>query len=236
MMTEAHALAITGHRPAARLAYLDAIRGVLACCVLADHAAQLAFHTMALEAIGQPAVLAFFTMSGLVLARSYDHRFGPFLLRRLVRLAPVYVVCWLGACLLNGVDTPWALNHTTWSLHVEAAAMLIFPIFVWAGEGIWRAFFLALAFIGAAALIHPYWVYGAFFAIGSAMRGIPRLAWDGGRLAQWLGRISYSLYLCHWPLLVTFGPWLGVPICFAVAWVIWLTVEQPSITASRRVA
>jgi peptidoglycan/LPS O-acetylase OafA/YrhL len=53
----------------------------------------------------------------------------------------------------------------------------------------------------------------------------------------WLGRLSYSLYLWHWPVIVLFkwtvglsGPWLSsmaVVLSFALAWVSWRFVERP---------
>lgn len=51
---------------------------------------------------------------------------------------------------------------------------------------------------------------------------------------QSLGAVSYSLYLTHWIVLQTLGPWglLAVP---PVAWAVWRWVEVPSIRWSRRV-
>ncbi|MCO6051226.1 acyltransferase [Mesorhizobium sp. RP14(2022)] len=57
-------------------------------------------------------------------------------------------------------------------------------------------------------------------------------------LSVWIGKISYSFYLVHWPLLifaayVTFeplGPWdraLLFALCFPLAWASWRFVEQP---------
>ena len=81
------------------------------------------------------------------------------------------------------------------------------------------------------------------FAVGvCATRA--RIAWPERVPAWslWLGRVSYSLYLSHWLVLVTcvlvfgpvWGPILTVPLAFPAAWVLWACVEQPSIGWSRR--
>jgi peptidoglycan/LPS O-acetylase OafA/YrhL len=66
------------------------------------------------------------------------------------------------------------------------------------------------------------------------------------RQSQWLGRVSFSLYLVHVPLLVTAAfllrdsRWplvalLGIPASLAVAWVFQRFVEAPAHRLSRRV-
>lgn len=78
------------------------------------------------------------------------------------------------------------------------------------------------------------------------------LAWLASRLPQFLGSISYSLYLIHNPITgATFragylatGHTLGseclwwpisVLSCIAVAFVLWQTVERPSMALARRI-
>lgn len=59
------------------------------------------------------------------------------------------------------------------------------------------------------------------------------LSWNSVR---WIGLISYSLYLWHWPVLVIsrlegFGgrksALIAVVICFVISWMSWRLVEQP---------
>lgn len=57
-------------------------------------------------------------------------------------------------------------------------------------------------------------------------------------VVRWLGRISFSLYLTHEPIVVTLGillpnsPWLvpviAIPIALVVAWIFFYTVERPA--------
>lgn len=65
-------------------------------------------------------------------------------------------------------------------------------------------------------------------------------------VAQWLGKVSFSLYLVHVPLLVTLafalgdGSWwlvgvVGVPCSLLLAWAFYLGVERPAQRLARRV-
>ena len=61
-------------------------------------------------------------------------------------------------------------------------------------------------------------------------------------IPQWLGRISYSLYLSHALVLKVFvhafGAWggvLAIPAALCIGWLIWWGVERPSIKLSRKV-
>ncbi|MBT2585625.1 acyltransferase [Arthrobacter sp. ISL-95] len=66
------------------------------------------------------------------------------------------------------------------------------------------------------------------------------------RLAQWLGLVSFSLYLTHEPIVIAlaffFGPggsWLvaltAIPTSLAVGWLFFLAVERPSHRLAQRV-
>ncbi len=66
------------------------------------------------------------------------------------------------------------------------------------------------------------------------------------RAPQWLGRVSFSLYLVHLPILATLAfllgddQWwlvalIGIPLSLATAWGFFLVVEAPSHRLSRRV-
>jgi peptidoglycan/LPS O-acetylase OafA/YrhL len=57
-------------------------------------------------------------------------------------------------------------------------------------------------------------------------------------VVRWLGRISFSLYLTHEPIVVSLGilmpgtPWLvpviGIPIALVVAWLFFIVIEKPT--------
>ncbi len=96
-----------------------------------------------------------------------------------------------------------------------------------------NALLWGLAGVGAAGLI--------LAALGS-----PRLAKALSRpIPQWLGRISFSLYLVHvpviaslafllgdarWPLVVG----LGVPLCLAIGWLFFRVAERPAHRLAKR--
>ena len=44
---------------------------------------------------------------------------------------------------------------------------------------------------------------------------------------RYTGRISYGIYLWHWPLLVWLGPWIGLPLSVVCASLSYRYVEQP---------
>lgn len=86
---------------------------------------------------------------------------------------------------------------------------------------------------------------------GRALEGLRRLL--GHALLQWLGRISYPLYLVHWPLIVFslaallhYKPglsydeaalWLllaGVPLILGAAWLLHLWIEAPCMRLGKR--
>ncbi|MDG1579400.1 acyltransferase family protein [Pseudomonas sp. GOM6] len=66
----------------------------------------------------------------------------------------------------------------------------------------------------------------------------PHSRWTGNRLAQWLGRCSYSVYLWHWPLAVVLrylelsgqaaAILVGLALSLALGWASYRLVEQPS--------
>lgn len=85
--------------------------------------------------------------------------------------------------------------------------------------------------------------FGAFFIVGAALAD-RKLAsrWLESAPAQWLGRVSYSLYLSHtlviWGLRIVAPScwgWLAIPASFAVAEILARLVEAPSIALSRLV-
>jgi len=214
-----------------------------------------------MEPVGNACVLAFFAMSGLVLTRGWDGRFGTFLARRVIRLWPVYAMCMIiGAAILWTVPTPsvfaWYLGYNintihdalrpdppAWSLCIEAWMMPVMPVVAWFGRGSPLRGVLIIPAIAGFAITDWHFSWAGCFMVGAWLSPFsPRVAVLEARLPQWLGKVSYSLYMSHWPTLcgfmALFGPWGLLPGLVAVpcvAWVVWRWVERPSIELSRRV-
>jgi peptidoglycan/LPS O-acetylase OafA/YrhL len=231
-----------------RLPALDGLRGTLACVVFLHHAFE---HNLLLHYLSQAAVAAFFVISGNVLTRSWDGRFGKFLVRRFLRLWPLFVLCLGAGFLLSrqpvvwtqffwfpliGPNDPVQIDPPAWSLCIEAWAMLAMPLFVWAGTGsIIRAELAVFACV-LGVLVDPRIFFGVFFILGAwTARFDIRLAALEWSLPQWLGRISYSFYLSHWLVLhyVPGGLPVTGPLSFLIGWLLCETVEKWSIRASR---
>jgi len=84
--------------------------------------------------------------------------------------------------------------------------------------------------------------YGTFFIIGSHLANRTTSSdFLNSAPVQWLGHISYSLYLSHEVMIGVLkhhfpGYWmyLVVPVCLGLASALCLVVERPSIYLSRR--
>jgi peptidoglycan/LPS O-acetylase OafA/YrhL len=236
---------------------IDGLRGLLAMVVVAWHVcAPFGLAWMLVPA--DVAVGLFFVMSGYVLTRGWDGRIGVFLIRRFVRLWPVYALClgagyaiagrhpvwsqWLWYPLIGANDRA-AIDPPIWSLFLEAWTMPLMPVIVWAGSaGLTRAAAAIVALALTGVIVHEAFV-PALFVCGAFLARIDLSnRFLESTLAQGLGRISYSLYLSHALVLIlavrAFGPWGGVaatPAAVVVGWLVWRTIERPSITASRAV-
>lgn len=241
---------------------LDGLRGVLALVVVLWHATS----PMGVLWFAYPAKLAvfgFFVISGLVLTRSWEKRPRVFLSSRILRLWPTYVICLAVGYLIAGRSADWRqfcffplmtpdaeprIDPPVWSLIVEAWAMPLMPLIVYAGTGpLWRAW---IAFVAAClaytttsdAAWQQLWLALAYFVAGAYLsRYTPKLAWLETAPAQWLGKISYSLYLSHWLVFAlaraALGPIGGLvvlPLSLPVGWLLWAAIERPSVSASRR--
>jgi peptidoglycan/LPS O-acetylase OafA/YrhL len=118
--------------------------------------------------------------------------------------------------------------------------MLFMPLFLWAGASC-----VASSLYGGfhrrggdrlyEALLRTFFVAGAYFSHWEF-----RSPFLESYLPQWLGRISYSLYLTHWLVfelaqrtLGIWGPVALMPLTFFVGWLVWRFVERPSIRYSR---
>ena len=248
----------------ARLPALDGLRGVLASVVVADHS----LTELGSPALGMAAnisVAIFFLMSGLVLTRGWSGDFPVFLARRFIRLWPVFAVC-LGAGALLAWHRPPVLEFfwipfprydanllcpPMWSLFIEAWAALAMPAIVWSARGgAVRTLGCMAACVVTAVVWHPanlplraFLSYLVCFVAGAGLsRADFRSPVLEHWLPQWLGRISYSLYLTHWLVLRAMTAALGVPgtvlgavLSFGVGWGVWLCVERPGIRLSHRV-
>jgi peptidoglycan/LPS O-acetylase OafA/YrhL len=238
-----------------RIAAIDGLRGLLAVVVLAWHVCS-PFGFAWMLVCANVAVGLFFVLSGYVLTRGWNHRFGVFLVRRFVRLWPVYGLCLGAGYLIAGVHPVWteffwypligpddkpAIDPPIWSLFLEAWAMPFMPLVAWAGSSSLIRAALCIVALALASLAVPQigflglFVAGAYLARNDLRNRILESA-----IPQWLGQVSYSLYLSHALTLGLavrmFGPVGGVaavPAAFAVAWLIWWGVERPSIWASR---
>jgi peptidoglycan/LPS O-acetylase OafA/YrhL len=231
---------------------LDGVRGIAALIVFIDHLLMLCGIHSFFHAAGV-AVWVFFALSGCVLMYAWDGRYIAFLVRRFVRLWPMYAIC-LGASYgmagthpawseffwwpLHSVRDPIAVNPPTWSLGIEAWAMLFMPVFVWCRSSVIR---VSLGIMACVLATHVDWhfCFGIFFILGAWLarfefRCAP-LVWA---IPQWLGKISYPFYLSHWAILnYVPGPLIvRTLLCFIVAQALTVTLERWSITASRKLS
>jgi peptidoglycan/LPS O-acetylase OafA/YrhL len=231
---------------------LDGLRGCLAVFVLVNHVLQARGITALFLPAGV-AVWIFFGLSAHVLTRSWDGNYLQFLVRRFVRLWPM---CALGLCMgslllgiapslqelfwlhLSNPNTAPLADPPAWSLTVEAWAMVAMPVIVWVGRAsfVW----LVAAFLGAfiLAMGNSYAVFAWFFLIGAWLsRYDPRVGFLEMRIPQWLGRISYPLYLIHVPIIwyMHLPLAVSIPMAFAAAEILARTVEAWSIRASRAI-
>ncbi len=238
----------------ARVASVDGLRGLLATLVMLAHYPYSPLFD-ALYIPSRLAVLAFFVMSGYVLTRAWDGRFDAFLIGRFLRLWPLFAACLLVGGLLRHELPQWTyffwypfvddrsrfeFDPPMWSLFVEAWAMLAMPAIVWGGRSPLR-----VALAGAAVLVAAWcersFTYGIFFLLGSFLStrtfDVPLL---NTKLPQWLGKVSYSLYLTHcivmgvcdyqWPAL---APYIQIPLSLLVAYLACVLIELPSIALAR---
>jgi peptidoglycan/LPS O-acetylase OafA/YrhL len=237
----------------ARNASIDGLRGLLASYVFLAHYGGYWGHPLPGSEL---AVDAFFIMSAYVLTPGWRGDYAQFMLRRLLRLWPVYAFALVVAALLFGRSLEWTdfafypltvsravgyLDSPVWSLRVEMWAMVVFPLFVWGGKRPERALAVAILFLVANRFFDRVG-FGALFVLGSYLVryrfNFAPLNWA---IPQWLGKISYSLYLTHWIVLdgcatffPRFGGFLAVPLALVVGYLVWAGIERHSIELSRK--
>lgn len=236
---------------------LDGLRGLLALLVFAWHFSERLGST-ALFLPSQAAVCGFFILSGYVLTRSWDGRFGIFLARRFIRLWPVYALTLAAGYFIASVEPVWTqfvwypvlsanakpeINVPIWSLRIEAWAMLFMPFFVWAGSGTGKRALGAALATYAAGMFYLKLDFGLLFILGAYLS-----RWDFRNRflesagPQWLGKVSYSLYLTHWMVFAVAarhygeaGIFAAPPAALLIGWLVWRFVETPSILLSREI-
>ena len=240
---------------AERVASVDGLRGILAALVLATHLASALGETRA-SPLALACVLGFFVISGYVLTRGWRGRYAGFLVRRFVRLWPLYALCVAAGGWLTQNPAPPGVfvwfpflpferqppqDPVVWSLYIEVWTMPFMPLIVALARRPLVAGAAAAALLLSARVGGDVY-FGAFFLIGAALaqRRLTSRILESAP-AQWLGRVSYSLYLSHvltiWALQIAtpaYWAWLAVPVSFAVAEILARLVEAPSIALSRR--
>jgi peptidoglycan/LPS O-acetylase OafA/YrhL len=239
---------------ASRVESIDGLRGVLAASVAIAHFANAYGHP-ALIPLAKCAVMLFFVISGYVLTRAWNGNFGSFLVKRYVRLWPVYAASLAAGAYFSGSHPAWtvyfwfpylgigdtvAADPVVWSLFVAAWATLLMPIVIWIGRRdipTLIAIFALLVVKGASEGLY----FGLFFLFGSYFsRCRFDVAWLNSKPLRWLGKISYSLYLSHVIVigvckigLPALAPFIALPLCLIVAQFLWFTIERPSLWASK---
>ncbi|KPX30985.1 MULTISPECIES: acyltransferase family protein [Pseudomonas syringae group] len=108
------------------------------------------------------------------------------------------------------------------ALEALGLAMIVAGFFLLSVQDTWPGYLVALPVLGT-------------FAVITAARNDSSLT--GNPLSQWLGKLSYSLYLWHWPLVVwmSYAGWLGemrtvlpgMLLALTLGLVSWRLIEQP---------
>jgi len=130
-----------------------------------------------------------------------------------------------------------------WTHHPLARA----DLWLLAAVGVWLALFLDPTI---EIRLLPLAIVGTALVVGSCTLPIQRRGLDrllDVRPLAWVGVISYSLYLWHWPLLnwlprpgmAGYGGWLvfmayAIPVCLVAAWISYRLVEAPALRFRRR--
>ena len=241
--------------PVARVLSIDGLRGILAAIVVLAHFA-VRLGTEQLLPLASTCVCGFFLISSYALTLSWRGGYATFLGKRFLRLWPAYAVAMMIGAFFTGVPVAWhdyfwfpfkgRYGHfdqdpVVWSLYVEVYASLAMPLIILVSSNA-----ILASFVGAGFVLAGGWdinfSYAPFFLAGSFLARAPfDFAILNSRFVQWLGRISYSLYLTHCLVIMfleSFYPstwtYVSIPVCLLVAHVFHAVIEQPSISASQR--
>ena len=254
-MSTLSAVSVNLVRPGRRLAAVDGLRGLFAWSVVLIHWVGFIYphydygswYSKITLSMAMMSVCGFYIISGYVLLE-ISSDYWAFLKRRCKRLLPMHVLCILMGAMILGAPTGKILQEIgfgyglrsdldgpDWSLRVEMLATVVWPVIAVASRSIWGVALLGVLCV----LASPLWpdLDGfAFFALGAWLKRqgavLPdyRLLLDP--MVQFIGRISFSLYMTHYLVLEMCGPF-GLTLVFPAAWLTWYLVEQPSLRWSR---
>ena len=243
---------------AGRLPSLDGLRGVLAVVVMLAHFTSALGEPRGLP-LARTSVYGFFVISAYALTVSWESGYLVFVLKRFVRLWPAYAAALAIGTLLTGFPTPWhdffwvpfrgyntpfPQDPVVWSLYTEVYASAAMPLIVLAAKRNATAIATAIVCCLLSAFqydlaLAPFFIAGAYAATRVGF-DFAVLNWSA---PQWLGKISYSLYLTHAMTIITckhflphFWMLIAIPFSFGVAMVFYRYVEAPSIQLSRALA
>jgi len=135
------------------------------------------------------------------------------------------------------------LHATRWG-GVVTAALLIAAALMLLSRVLLPQSLVALREV--AVLTSSAWLLGCLIIVLLGITSPTSIRVLSTRVIQWLGKISFSLYLVHVPVLATLGfvlgdkQWLlvitiGLPLCLAVGYGFYRLVESPSHRLSHRV-
>lgn len=244
---------------------LDGLRGVAILLVVAEHARVPGTRYFGTAGVLLFFVLSGYLITGLLLAekdRSGTIRLGAFFLRRAARLVPALSLMLAAVVLAQGavavfpaIDaaTYTANYHTyawgglahTWSLAVEVHLYIVWSLALLMLPRRWIVPVAAVGVAVSLGLRHEIISFAtednafAFLAGAILAARSVRLPGPTWRPLAHLGRISYGVYLWHWPLIVLnpgAPPGLMVAASLVLAEASWRYVERPIIGLSRRAA
>lgn len=236
---------------------IDGLRGLLAATVLAYHVAVSGLPIMstnialsnAAAIIALLCIVGFFVISGYVLA-PMTATLPSFVLRRGRRLIPMHVACMAIGALLVGATSAeflrgelWIypdrspLDGPDWSLRVEMAATILWPFIVFSSRKAIIALVSVPVFFWLSRAVWYDFIWIPFFIVGARMSfaeiRVPRISFLRSAPLQFLGRISFSLYMTHWVVIKIMGPVAGLVLAVPIAMLAYVLVEKPSLQWSR---